>query len=177
MNPLVGHPDHSGVCIAGHPGCRCRRRDGRRVRRGWVRAALLALLSERPMHGYEMISELAGRTGAAWRPSPGSVYPTLQALEGEGLVTVRPDGGKRWYTLTDAGRRAADLSDSPAPWEELGAVPEETPDDLQLREATGQLIGALDHVLLTGALEQKARVIEVLDQARRTVFRILAEGG
>ena len=62
-------------------------RGRRRRNRGDVRAALLALLSERPMHGYEMIQELDERTGGIWRPSPGSVYPTLQLLEDEGLIS------------------------------------------------------------------------------------------
>ncbi|NED64733.1 helix-turn-helix transcriptional regulator, partial [Streptomyces sp. SID10244] len=56
-----------------------------RARRGDVRASILALLKERPMHGYEMIQEIAERSGGAWKPSPGSVYPTLQLLEDEGL--------------------------------------------------------------------------------------------
>ncbi|MGH9113665.1 MAG: PadR family transcriptional regulator, partial [Acidimicrobiales bacterium] len=63
------------------PGPSDRGRSGRgrgRRNRGDVRAALLALLAERPMHGYEMIQELDTRTGGIWRPSPGSVYPTLQ---------------------------------------------------------------------------------------------------
>ena len=67
-----------------------------RVRRGDVRSAILALLDDRPMHGYEMITELEERTGGRWRPSAGSIYPTLQLLEDEGLVTAEQvDGRKR----------------------------------------------------------------------------------
>src|SRR5689334_16951789 len=58
-----------------------------------VRLAVLALLHERPMHGYEMIQELESRTGGIWRPSPGSIYPTLQLLEDEGLITADESGG------------------------------------------------------------------------------------
>src|SRR5687768_15394224 len=76
---------------------------GRRGRRGDVRTALLALLSERPMHGYEMIQELDERTGGIWRPSPGSVYPTLQMLEDEGLVASTQSEGRKLFTLTDEG--------------------------------------------------------------------------
>ncbi|HTW98996.1 MAG TPA: PadR family transcriptional regulator, partial [Acidimicrobiales bacterium] len=72
---------------------------GGRARRGNVRAALLALLAERPMHGYEMIQELDTRTGGAWRPSPGSIYPTLQMLEDEGLVTATEVDGRRTFTI------------------------------------------------------------------------------
>ena len=77
-----------------------------RARRGDIRSAILALLAERPMHGYEIIGELSERTEGLWRPSPGSIYPTLQLLEDEGLVTAQSEegGGKRRYSLTDDGR-------------------------------------------------------------------------
>ena len=88
---------------------------GRRAGRGDIRAAILALLVEEPMHGYQIIQELAERTGGVWRPSPGSVYPTLQQLEDEELVReTASESGKRVYELTDAGREQA--AGAPAPW-------------------------------------------------------------
>ena len=66
-----------------------------RVRRGDVRSAILALLDDRPMHGYEMIQELEERTGGRWTPSAGSIYPTLQLLEDEGLVTPDDDDRRK----------------------------------------------------------------------------------
>ena len=69
----------------GFGGPRGRRGGGRRGKRGDVRAAILMLLADRPMHGYEMIQEIAERSSGLWRPSPGSVYPTLQLLVDEGL--------------------------------------------------------------------------------------------
>src|SRR6187455_1171809 len=90
-----------------------------RVRRGDVRSAILALLDDRPMHGYEMITELEERTGGAWRPSAGSIYPTLQLLEDEGLVRAEDVEGKRVFSLTDAGReRLAERGEAKPPWEE-----------------------------------------------------------
>src|SRR6478735_6661636 len=83
-----------------------RGRGGPRARRGDVRAAVLALLDERPMHGYEMIKELEERTQGAWVPSPGSIYPTLQLLEDEGLIRGEESDGKRRFALTDAGKSA-----------------------------------------------------------------------
>ncbi|MEU5098129.1 PadR family transcriptional regulator, partial [Streptomyces sp. NPDC020996] len=59
------------------------------------------------MHGYEMIQEIAERSGGAWKPSPGSVYPTLQLLEDEGLIVSESEGGKKLFSLTGAGREAA----------------------------------------------------------------------
>src|ERR687889_266882 len=79
-------------------------RGGPRARRGDVRAAVLALLDERPMHGYEMIKEIEERTGGIWKPSAGSIYPTLALLEDEGLVRGEESDGKRRFTLTDEGK-------------------------------------------------------------------------
>ena len=68
------------------------------------------------MHGYEMIQELEARTGGVWRPSPGSVYPTLQLLEDEDLITGEEGEGRRRFALTDAGRAEAERQDQQAPW-------------------------------------------------------------
>src|SRR6266567_4286449 len=76
---------------------------GPKVGRGDVRAAILVLLTEGPMHGYQVIHELTDRSGGMWRPSPGSVYPTLQLLEDEGLVRSEEVEGKRIFQLTEAG--------------------------------------------------------------------------
>ena len=78
---------------------------GRRTARGDIRAAVLALVAEQPRHGYEIIQEIAERTGGAWRPSPGSVYPTLSQLEDEGLVRVEQADGRRVVHLTEEGTR------------------------------------------------------------------------
>src|ERR671933_1926895 len=91
---------------------------GPRAGRGNVRAAILALLAERPMHGYEMIQELETRTNGLWRPSAGSIYPTLQLLEDEGLVRSEESEGRRRYFLTDAGRAESDKLERP-PWERI----------------------------------------------------------
>ena len=90
------------------PGARHRRRGwGRgRASRGDVRAAVLLLLAEQPMHGYQLMHAVAERSGGRWTPSPGAVYPTLSQLEDEGLVTVTADAGRKLATLTDTGRAA-----------------------------------------------------------------------
>ncbi|REE96406.1 PadR family transcriptional regulator [Thermomonospora umbrina] len=145
---------------------------GRRMKRGNVRAAMLALLAERPMHGYEMIQELEGRTGGVWRPSPGSVYPTLQLLEDEGLVTSREQGGKRLFALTDTGREEA-ATHPVAPWEE---VAEQAGDEtLHAREAVGRMMGALQQVMVAGSEEQRARALDIVNDTRRRLYGILAD--
>src|SRR5690242_5680234 len=102
MGPGFGYPGFG----FGPPGFGPGFGKGRRRRRGDVRYAILDALAERPMHGYEIMSWLEERSGGRWRPSPGSVYPTLQLLEDEGLVAGSDEGGRRVFALTDAGRQA-----------------------------------------------------------------------
>jgi DNA-binding PadR family transcriptional regulator len=147
---------------------------GPRVRRGNVRAAILALLAERPMHGYEMIQELEARTNGVWRPSAGSIYPTLQLLEDEGLVTSEETEGKRRFSLTDAGRAEADALDR-QPWEEV--VDEGEGHASSLRDSAFQLGAAIVQVASTGSEEQIAKTREILNDARRRVYTVLGEGG
>ncbi len=155
------------------PRGRGRGRGGRgRTRRGNVRAALLALLAERPMHGYEMIQQLDERTGGVWRPSPGSVYPTLQMLEDEGLVTSREEGGKRLFALTEEGTAEAARQET-APWEEVAESAGESA--VRTRDAIGQLMGALHQVMHVGSEAQQARALEVVNDARRRLYGILAD--
>jgi DNA-binding PadR family transcriptional regulator len=145
---------------------------GRRGR-GDVRAAILALLAERPMHGYEMIQELESRTGGVWRPSPGSVYPTLQLLEDEGLITGEEGEGRRRFTLTEAGRSEADRQGQRAPWEEVTAGV--APAAWNLRDAIAQTAQAAWSVGAAGSDSQQARALEILNDARRRLYAILAE--
>ena len=91
---------------------------GSPVRRGDVQPAVIALLKEQDMHGYQIIQELTERSGGAWNPSPGSIYPTLQMLEDQGMVTSEKVGGKRVFSLTDAGREYAETLPDQAPWDE-----------------------------------------------------------
>jgi DNA-binding PadR family transcriptional regulator len=144
---------------------------GRRGR-GDVRAAILALLAERPMHGYEMIQELEARTGGVWRPSPGSVYPTLQLLEDEGLIAGEEAEGRRRFTLTDAGRAEAERQDERAPWEQ--AVAGVAPAAWSLRSAMGQIIQATWSVANAGTEAQQAKALEILNDTRRRLYAILA---
>jgi DNA-binding PadR family transcriptional regulator len=145
---------------------------GRRAGRGDIRAAILALLTEQPMHGYQIIQELAERTDGVWRPSPGSVYPTLQQLEDEELVReTASESGKRVYELTDAGREQA--ASSPEPWSAIAA---ESDDALvALRDLVHQVVGAARQVAHAGSAAQLETAQTVLRDARRSLYRILAE--
>ncbi|WP_329129246.1 PadR family transcriptional regulator [Streptomyces sp. NBC_01476] len=144
-----------------------------RARRGDVRASILALLKDRPMHGYEMIQEIAERSGGAWRPSPGSVYPTLQLLEDEGLITSVSEGGKKLFTLTEAGTTEAEAAPD-APWEDAGRGVDW--DSLnEIRKAGGGLVEAFRQVWATGTPEQRDKALVVVNEARKKLYLILAE--
>jgi DNA-binding PadR family transcriptional regulator len=149
-------------------------RGGPRARRGDVRAAVLALLAERPMHGYEILKEVEERSEGAWTPSAGSIYPMLQMLEDEGLIRGEDSDGKRRFTLTDAGRTEQESkADETAPWD---AVREGAPTGhLALRHSIGNLLVAVKQVGQAGDEDQRKQVTELLDETRRKVYAILAE--
>jgi DNA-binding PadR family transcriptional regulator len=143
-----------------------------RVRRGDVRSAILALLDDRPMHGYEMIQELEERTGGRWTPSAGSIYPTLQLLEDEGLVTPEEVEGRKVYSLTDAGKEAApERTEGGMPWEQGD---EDSP-RFQARRELFQLMGAAKQLGRAADDEQLAKATEILKDARRKLYGLLAE--
>ena len=157
------------------PGPRGGRRGGpgRRGRRGDVRAAILVLLAERPMHGYEMIQEIAERSQDLWRPSPGSVYPTLQLLVDEGLIVgSESEGSKRLFELTDTGKAAAEKVETP-PWDQIAEGVD--PSHLNLRAAVGQLFGAVAQSAHAASTEQQLRIVDIVNNARREIYTILGE--
>lgn len=146
-----------------------------RARRGDVRAAILRVLAEEPMHGYQIIQEITERSGGAWSPSAGSIYPALQLLADEGLVASRESGGKRVFSLTETGTAAvADLADEPAPWESAGAGG----DPLgvgALRESGGRLASAVIQAARSGDKALIAETAAILDAARKQVYALLAK--
>jgi DNA-binding PadR family transcriptional regulator len=146
-----------------------------RVRRGDVRAAALALLAEEPRNGYQIIQEIAARSGGVWQPSPGSVYPALQQLEDEGLI--RADGsesGRKGFTLTDAGREyvSAHADEVAAPWEVVAG--RERGGMREMRALIGQLAMAAMQVTNAGSDTQVAEAQRILKDTRRSLYRILA---
>ena len=151
--------------------------DEPRTRRGDIKFILLGLLSERPQHGYELIKELEARRGGFRRPSPGSVYPTLQMLEEGGYLTSEEVDGKRVYTITESGRQL--LSDRHQGSDSKNAYDSSTeskPSELiELRHTLTQLNDAVAQVARSGNLEQANRVRELLVQVKREIYKLLAE--
>ena len=147
---------------------------GPRRGRGDVRTAVLLLLLERPMHGYEMIQQIRERSDEAWSPSPGAIYPTIQLLTDEGLITVNDSDGKKVSSLTEAGRAAAQaLADSTtAPWDDASS--DAGGGGESLRRSVFQLMQAVRQVGMAGSQAQRQRTAELLDESRRKVYAMLA---
>lgn len=146
---------------------------GGRARRGDIRAAVLRLLSEQPMHGYQMMQEVSARSGGAWSPGAGSVYPTLQLLADEGLVTAEETAGKKVFHLTETGTAAvAETAGQPAPWEEAARGDS---DAGGYREAASKLLHAVVQISKNGTPEQAAAAVDILNDARKRLYVILAE--
>ena len=148
-----------------------------RARRGAVPVAILTVLEQRPMHGYEIITELESRSEGRWRPSPGSVYPTLDKLEHRGLLTSTEVDGKRQFSLTDLGREFAaqmrermEGDDDLQPWNQHG--PGGRGD---LRRLMSELSGQARQVGRFGTSEQRDAATAVLEDAKRRLYAILAE--
>jgi DNA-binding PadR family transcriptional regulator len=150
------------------------RRHGGRMRRGGTQTAILALLAEQPMHGYQIIQELATRSGGAWTPGAGSVYPALEQMEAQGLITGDQQEDKRVYTITDKGRELADhhQAHGTAPWDDAA---EASGPGVDLSKSIFALMHATQQVGKTGTDEQVAKAVELLDQARKQIYLILAE--
>jgi DNA-binding PadR family transcriptional regulator len=143
-----------------------------RMGRGDIRTAILTALAAEPMHGYQIIQAIEKRTLGAWKPSPGSIYPTLQLLADEGLVTAEQVGERKVYSLTDAGRTVA---------EEAGPLPAGAHHGMdhsraQLPKAGAKLAQAAGQVMQNGTPEQRERAVALLDETRRKLYALLAEG-
>lgn len=146
-----------------------------RMGRGDIRTAILVALTEQPMHGYQIIQAIETRTRGAWKPSPGSIYPTLQLLADEGLVTAEQVGERKVYSLTDAGNEAAgEFADGAAPWEPRRSWGGDR--NMALPKSGARLAQAITQVAHSATAEQSQRAVAVLDEARRQLYAILAEG-
>ena len=125
------------------------------------------------MHGYEIIQEVAERSQDLWKPSPGSVYPTLQLLVDEGLIVgTETDGSKKLFALTDTGKENAEKVTTP-PWDAIADGVD--PAHLNLRAAVGQLFGAVAQSAHAASTEQQQRIIEIVNNARREIYSVLSE--
>ncbi|MBB5631987.1 DNA-binding PadR family transcriptional regulator [Cryobacterium mesophilum] len=148
------------------------KRVGPRMGRGDVRTAILSLLTDGPMHGYQIIQEIEKRSSGAWKPSAGSVYPTLQLLADEGLIQAKEAAGRKTYTLTAAGTEQATATGT-APWEGIGH--RETPRGMLLPKAGVKLAEAAGQIARSGTPEQVESAVAIINEARRKLYTILAQ--
>jgi DNA-binding PadR family transcriptional regulator len=149
---------------------------GRKARRGDIRTAALLLLAEEPRNGYQIMQEVEERSDGVWRPSPGSVYPALQQLEDEGLIRSQETDGRKLFALTDEGRAYIEKRDEsdPAPWKQMsGDISEGV---LELRTVIREVWYAFVQIMRTGSEAQMTKARDVLADARRELYRILADG-
>jgi DNA-binding PadR family transcriptional regulator len=153
-------------------------RRGRRTGRGDVRTAVLAVVADGPRHGYEIIQEITARSGGRWKPSPGSVYPMLSQLEDEGLVRSEQAEGRRVVHLTEEGTRhvAEHRAALDAVWAPFTADDEESDEPADaLGEELSKLFAAAQQVAAAGSAEQIASATGSLTEARKALYRLLAE--
>lgn len=148
---------------------------GGRARKGDMQAAILRLLAEQPMHGYQVIQELADRSGGAWNPGPGSVYPTLQAMEDQQLIAHESDGSRNVYSLTEKGKVAAAEAGQGRPQNPWDEMAEASGPRVDLRQAVHSLLAASAQVERSATDEQIQKAIALIDQARKGLYLILAE--
>jgi DNA-binding PadR family transcriptional regulator len=165
FTPRMGGNMRSGNVRSGQMG---------RMGRGDVRTAILVALAEEPMNGYQIIQAIEVSTKGAWKPSPGSVYPTLQLLADEGLVSSEQVGERKVYSLTEAGKEAAaESSGGPTPEESRRSWNSER--STALPRAGAKLAQAAVQVAQSGSSDQNERAVAAVDEARRKLYAILAE--
>lgn len=125
------------------------------------------------MHGYQIMQELEERSGGAWQPSPGSIYPTLQQLSDEGLVNSEAVDGKNVFSLTEDGATAVQKNQDPPPWERFGGAGDVAFGNL--RRSVHQLGAAARQVASAGSPSQVEAANKILHDAKKAMYRILAE--
>ncbi|MEV0583521.1 PadR family transcriptional regulator [Nonomuraea sp. NPDC050310] len=149
---------------------------GRKAKRGDVRAAILALLSEEPRNGYQIIQEIAQRSEGGWKPSPGAVYPALQQLTDEGLVIAEEAEGRKTFRLTETGLAyiAEHADEVRAPWDEMR--PDIDDNTADLWDIARQSAFAMMQILQTGSEAQIREARKALSDTRRKLYQTLADG-
>ena len=156
-------------------------RGGGRARRGDIKFLILDVLATGPRHGYDIITELENKSNGRYRPSPGSVYPTLTLLEEGGFIIGDAAGGKRVFTITDAGdRRVRLLAITDAGRELLTKKPadaasEDEDDGIDLRSSAMKLGAAVMQIARSNDTASQQKVRDILDAARREIYKVLAE--
>jgi DNA-binding PadR family transcriptional regulator len=134
------------------------------------------LLAEEPRNGYQLMQTIEERSGGRWRPSPGSVYPTLAQLEDEGLVRSVERDGSKLLEITDQGReRLEESKTDPAPWAQEDEDDSETHSLSEIASLVIQIGKAAWQVAQEGDERQTEKACQTLAETRRALYRILAQ--
>jgi DNA-binding PadR family transcriptional regulator len=156
---------------------------GPRVRRGDVRSAILDVLrtaaeNDDQLNGYQVIQQIEERSGGAWKPSPGSVYPTVQQLQDEGLVETDDERGRKTLGLTAEGATyVAEHADELASvWRPFDRTDQKAGEYADLKPEIGQVMGAVWQIATQGSGSQRQAAVDILVDARRKLYGILADG-
>lgn len=176
-----GPPPWVQALFGGSRGFKTSSPRGPKVRRGDVRTAILDVLTGQPMNGYQVIQQIAERSHGYWKPSPGSVYPTLQQLEDEGLIATAvsaESAGRKTFELTSAGRTYAEehAAELAATWRPFEAEAEADEDTADLKSTISQVAAAVWQVAVSGTPHQQDEARQVLAETRRQLYNLLADG-
>ena len=182
-----GPPPWLGEILGFAAGAQKPQQRGPKVRRGDVRTAIIDVLhrartAEEPMNGYQVIQEISELSNGEWRPSPGSVYPTIQQLQDEGLVESDDERGRRTIRLTDTGVSwaEANTADLAAVWAPFARVEQSSSDQpsgqADIKSEIGQVVSAVWQLGTQGSEQQKRAALDVLVDTRRRLYGILADG-
>jgi len=134
-----------------------------RAGRGDISPIILRLLREKPMHGYEIIRTLEERSHGFWRPSAGSIYPILQLLEEQELVSSHEMGGKKIYSLTEAGEKEANKGNQWERWEHRAKAGQSF---AEMRHIIQEIAISLKDIALEGTPEDVAEIRTILTETR-----------
>ena len=145
------------------------------AKRGDLTPIILHALTERPMHGYEIIRELEKKSHGFWRPSPGSVYPTLQMLEEQDMVTSNDSGGKKVYELTDLGKSEAEKQKTQGPWSWHGKGHHDFEAGMAMRSTFMELMGTFRSVAMTDDKDKSAKALEIIKEATEKLASLQAK--
>lgn len=143
---------------------------GRQARRGDMRLIILHVLKDQSMHGYEVIRHLEEKSHGLWRPSPGSIYPTLQMLEEEGLVESSEIDGKRVYKITETGRKEAKNSPHEH-WQKF----EDTGSLRQLHQTSFELMHQLKGIVRNKNEADMAAALKILERTGEELSAIMKD--
>lgn len=141
------------------------------AKRGDISPIILSVLTEKPMHGYEIMQILEDKSHGMWRPSPGSVYPTLQLLEEQDFVKSQDKEGKKIYSITEKGRKEAKEKVTAGPWEWSKADVEKM---VGLKAVGKDIFKSIHQIVKTGNSDEIEKTTKILQETADKLVKVVA---